>query len=140
MSTKQNKEIERRYIEEVYNKGNVALVDEFITRNYVYHGTGGVEIKGIEGIKQFATGLRTAFPDNVFTVEGMVAEGNIVMYRYTGRGTFTGEFMGIAPTGKKVTWAGFAHDCFEGSKIAESWEIIDMLDFFNQLGVEPPKS
>jgi predicted ester cyclase len=139
MSTKQNKAIERRYLEEVWNKGNVALTDEFLTANYVYHGPGGLEVKGIEGMKQFTNGARIAFPDIHFTIEDMVAEGDIIMYRYTGRGTFTGEFMGIAPTGKKVTYAGFMQDHFEDNKIVETWELIDRLGFYQQMGVAPPK-
>lgn len=139
MSAKQNKEIDRRYLEEVYNKGNIALVDEFITPNYVYHGPGGVEIKGIEGMKQFAIELRTYFPDNVFTIEDTVAEGDKVMYRWSQRATSSG-WRGIEATiGKKIVMTGFMLDRFEGSKIAESWESVDLLEFFQQLGIEPPK-
>lgn len=139
MTTKRNKAIEKRYLEEVWNKGNVALIDEFLTTDYVYHGSGGMEIKGIEGMKRFAIGLRGTFPDLHFTIEAMVAEGDNIMYRYTGRGTFTGDFRGIAPTGKKVTFAGFMQDRFEGSKIVETWEVWDRHDLYQQMGIEPPK-
>ena len=139
MSAKRNKEIDRRYIEEVYNKGNVSLLDEFLTADYVYHGPGGVEIKGIEGMKKFAAGLRTTFPDNVFTFEDIVAEGDKVMYRWSQRATCNGFQGNQATIGKKIFMTGFILDRFEGNKIAESWELVNMLDFFTQLGIEPPK-
>jgi len=139
MSTEENKAIEQRYIEEVWNKGNVALINEFLTSDSVWHGPGGAERKGTESIKQLALELRSTFPDLYFTVEAMVAEGDIIMYRYTARGTFAGKFMGIAPTGNKVTWIGFMQDRFEGSRIAESWETGNMLELYQQMGITPPK-
>ena len=130
--------MERRYIEEIWNKGNMALINEFLNADSVWHGPGGRERKGTESMKQLALGLRSTFPDLYFTVEAIVADGDIIMYRYTAQGTFTGKFMGLAPTGNKVTWTGFMQDHFKGSKIAESWETANMLEIYQQMGVEPP--
>jgi len=135
----ENKAIEKRYIEEIWNKGNVALTGEFLTANYAWHGPGGREVKGIDGIKQLATGLHSTFPNLTFKIEDMVAEGKIIMYRYTARGTFSGNFMGVAPTGKKVIWTGFMQDNFKENRIVESWERADMLDLYQQMGIKPPK-
>jgi predicted SnoaL-like aldol condensation-catalyzing enzyme len=83
MSVEQNKETLRRYhIEELFNKGNLAIADKIISPDYVYHGPGGTEFKGPEGVKQMVAGFRTAFPDVHYMIEDMVAEGDKVAVRY----------------------------------------------------------
>ncbi len=76
MSTEQNKAMDRRVYEEVWNGGNLAVIDELVAANYVDHDqepTGALE--GLEGLKQSVTMYRTAFPDVHFTVEDQIAEG-----------------------------------------------------------------
>ena len=135
MSTEENKAMLRRNCEEAFNKGDLAVVDEIIANNYVYHGSGGQEFKGPEGFKQFVTMLRTAFPDLHLTVEDMVAEGDKVAHRLTLRGTHKGDLMGIAPTGKQVTTTAITISRFVGGKEVEAWSSMDMLQ---QMGVAPP--
>jgi len=127
----------RRNCEEVLSKGNLAVVDELQATNYVYHGSGGQEFKGPEGFKQLVTMLRTAFPDLHVTVEDMVAEGDKVAHRLTLRGTHKGDFMGIAPTGKQVTFAAIVISRFAGGKEVEAWANLDQLGMMQQLGVVP---
>ena len=138
MSTEENKAILRRNCEEAFNKGNLAVADETIAPNYVYHGPGGMEYKGPEGFKQFVTMFRTAFPDFHLTVEDMVAEGDKVAHRLTTRGTHKGELMGIAATGKQVTTTAITISRFAGGKEVEAWSSLDMLGVMQQLGVAPP--
>jgi predicted ester cyclase len=68
----------------------------------------------------------------------MVTEGDMVAVRYTMRGTFKGEWMGAAPTGKKTELpnAGFAR--FKGGKQVEVWAYMDTLTIYQQLGIAPP--
>ncbi len=139
MSTEENKEIERRIVEEIYNKKNLAPTDEIIDTNWVYHGTGGMEFRGPEGFKQFVTMGITAFPDCHITIEDMIAEGDRVVDRFTFRGTHKGDFMGIAPTGKQVTFTGIVICRFAGGKEVEVWEVTDELGMMQQLGVIPQK-
>jgi len=138
MSTEENKAILRRIIAEIWNKGNLAVVDEVMAPNYVSHGDGGQEIKGPEGFKQMITMARTAFPDFHMTIEDIVAEGDKVACRFTCRGTHKGEIIGIAPTGKQVTVTGIGINHFVGGKEVEVWESIDQLAMMKQLGVVPP--
>ena len=140
MSTEENKAILRRIIEEIWNKGDLAVVDELIATNYVYHvpGPGGQEVKDPDGLKQHVTMARTAFPDFHITIEDMVAEGDKVACRFTWRGTHKGEMMGIAPTGKQVTAAGIVISHIVGGKEVELWESIDQLGMMQQMGVVPP--
>ena len=138
MSTEENKAMIRRVWEEVFNKGNLAVADEIMATNYVYHGSGGQEFKGPEGFKQLITMFRTAFPDLRITVEDMFAEGDKVAHRATIRGTHKGDFMGIAPTGKQVTIAAIVISRFVGGKEVEAWANLDQLAMMQQMGIAPP--
>ena len=138
MSAEENKAVLRRIEEEIFNKGDLAVVDELIAPDYVYHGSGGQEFKGPEGFKQYMTMVRNAFPDLHMTLEDIVAEGDKVMHRTRFRGTFKGEMMGIAPTGKQVTISVVTISRFAGGKEVEAWASIDELGMMQQMGVAPP--
>jgi len=137
MSVEENKATVRRFIEEVFNKGNMAVADEVLASNYVYHSGFG-DIKGPEGLKQFATMLRTALPDIHVTIDDMVAEREMVAYRFKLMGTFKGEMMGMAPTGKQITFPEAHFVRFEGGKEVEETPFADSLNLYQQLGVRPP--
>lgn len=138
MSTEENKVKVRRIIEEAWNKGDLAVVDEVIANNYVFRVPAGEEFKGPEGLKQAVTMYRTAFPDIHITIDDMIAEGDKVAGRFTWRGTFKGEIMGIAPTGKQIAMTGAVFIRFVGGKEVEALEFADQLSMFQQLGVAPP--
>lgn len=139
MSTKKNKALYRYFIDEVVNKGNLAVLDEYGAIDMVDHNQPGPDIApGLEGVKQVFTMFRTAFPNLNFTVEDQIAEGDKVVSRVTVRGTHKGEFMGIAPTGKQVTVELIDIHHITGGKVVERWGIVDMLGMMQQLGVVPP--
>ena len=138
MSTEENKAMLRSNCEEALSKGDLAVADENMATNYVYHGSGGQEFKGPEGFKQLVTMLRTAFPDLHVTIEDMVAEGDKVAHRLTLRGTHKGDFMGMAPTGKQVTATVITISRFVGGKEVEAWSSMDLLGMMQQMGVAPP--
>ena len=137
MSTEENKAVIRRIIEAM-NSGNLAVADELIATNYVYHGSAGQEFKGPEGFRQFMTMMRNAFPDVHLTLEDIVAEGDTVMHRSRIRGTFKGEIMGITPTGKQIDMSLVTVSRFAGGKEAEAWQYADTLAMYQQMGVAPP--
>ena len=138
MSTEANKAVNRRIYEEVFNKGNLAAVDELHAANFVLHGPGGVELKGSAEAKEYVKGFRAAFPDVCITVENMTAEGDYVADRVNITGTHRGNWRGIGPTGKRVTITCSFLSRFEGGRQAEVWEELDTLSFMEQLGVIPP--
>ncbi len=138
MSIEENKALVQRFVEEVWNKGNLAAADEFLAANSVGHDPDAPGLApGVEGFKQVFTMFRTAFPDLHVTVEDMIAEGDKVVSRTTARGTHKGELMGIAPTGKQVTVAEIRIHRIAGGKIVEHWGIVDKLSLMQQLGVVP---
>lgn len=130
-----NKAIVRHCFEEV-EKGNWAMFDELLTRDYVYHEPGRSFTR--DESKQFMQSVRVAFSDRHFTIEEMIAEGDKVVTRYTSSATHTGEFMGIPATGKKVVVTGIIISRIAQGKIAEDWEQMDTLGFMVQLGAIPP--
>jgi steroid delta-isomerase-like uncharacterized protein len=138
MSTEENKAIVRRCIEEAFNKGNTNAMDEFFAPNVVPHPLPPAVPHDRLGLKRFFTILLAAFPDYCLTIEDMVAEGDKVVIRSTISGTHKGEFMGIASTGKQVTWAGIEIWRIEGGKVVEIWGQVDQLGMMQQLGVTPP--
>jgi len=78
------------------------------------------------------------FPDMQVTIDDVIAEGDKVAYRWTARGTQTGEMMGIPPTGRSVILTGITIDRYDAeSKIVEHWESYDQLGMLQQLGVIP---
>src|SRR3712207_9404915 len=96
MPAKENKALARRFMDEVYNKGNVDFVDEVVASNLVVHDPTSPEgmSSGVESAKQFVEVYRKAFPDIQMTVEDLIAEGDKVVTRWTARGTHQGELMG----------------------------------------------
>lgn len=136
--SEQNKMLTRRAIDQVWNRGNYAVIDELVARDVVVHApTPGGEIHGPEGIRQFYTALRRAFPDLHFTVEDQIAEGDRVVTRWQGRGTHAGEFQGIPATGRPVRLAGMDVDRIADGKVVECWAHVDELGLMRQLGVVP---
>lgn len=138
MSAEENKALVRRFIDEVVRKGNAAAADQFIAADFLDHNPFPGQPPGLVGFRQSTTRFASAFPDADITVEDMIAEGDKVVVRQTIRGTHTGEFMGIPPTGKRVTMTGIHIARVAGSKIVENWANWDALGVMRQLGAVPP--
>lgn len=116
----------------------MAVVDELIATNYIDHDKRpDLVARDPESFKQVVTMLLTAFPDLRVTIEDQIAEGDKVASRFTMRGTHKGEFMGIAPTGRQVTFTGIGIRRIAGGKLVEIWMNMDDLGMMQQLGVVP---
>ena len=138
MSTEENKAITRRWTDEVWSKGSLAAMNELLATNFVFNWAPPGVASDWEGYKQTVTMEFAAFPNLHFTTEDMVAEGDKVVVRWTGRFTHKGEYMGIAPTGKQVTMTGISILRIVGGKIMEEWTEMDMLGLMQQLSAVPP--
>ena len=93
------------------------------------------DIRGREGVKQYVAALRAGFPDLRFTIEDQIAEGDMVVTRWTARGTHAGEFQGIPATGREIRMTGTDIDRIAGGKVAECWAHMDELGLMRQFGV-----
>lgn len=134
--SEQNKTIVRRAIEEVYNQGHLDAVDDLVSSDFVAHSSDG-DIHGPDGMKESVVALRRAFPDLQMTIEEQVAEGDTVVTRWTARGTHTGDYHGIPPTGKQGSMTGIDIDRVVDGKAVECWTEADNLGLLQQLGVVP---
>ena len=138
MSTEQNKNTIRHWVEEAWNKGNLAVVDEVYASNYVQHEPPGVPpVTSSAALKGYVTAYRTALPDIHFTIDDLIAEGDKAVVRFTTTGTQRGELFGIPPTGKSGKVPGIVIFRFQDGKIAEGWVLIDSLLLLQQVGVVP---
>ena len=127
----------RRFYEEVLNGRRLEVFDETHVADLVVHDPGvpGGEIRGRDAYKQFIGMMSRALPDYHFTVYQVLAEGEYTVERWTVTGTHQGEYLGIAPTGARVTMAGISIGRHEGGKAVESWVQMDNLGLLRQLGV-----
>ena len=131
MSLEKNKAIIRSFIEAV-NKQNLASLDDLMAPDFVEHT---VQLQGLEGAKQFLTSIYKGFPDWHETIEDIIAEGDKVWTRAKYTGTHTGEYLGLAPTGKKIAITGVNIWRIVDGKVVERESVRDLLDFLKQLGV-----
>jgi steroid delta-isomerase-like uncharacterized protein len=134
--SEQNKALERRLIENVWNKGNLSVVDDVVASDYVGHQARS-DTRGPDGFKQYFAMLRGAFPDIHFTIEDQIAEGDRVTTRWTARATHQGTFQGIPPTGNSGVVTGITINRFSNGKAVEGWTNLDELGLLQQLGVIP---
>ncbi len=133
-----NRELVRRYIEEVWNAGKLEKVDELVTPDQVNHDPMNPEVPpGPAGARKVVTLYRDAFPDSNVRIEEMICEGDLVVDRWTATGTHNGTLFGIAPTRKRVTVTGITINRIANGKIAETWVNWDNLGLMQQLGAVP---
>ncbi len=146
MSTEENKQLTRRFYDEVWNKGNLNAVDEYVSPDFHEHESqfsigrimgAPAESEGVEGVKQGTAAVRRAFPDLRVTVEDQIAEGDCVVTRWKAVATQTGPLGSMPPTGKRATVTGVWIDRISGGKIVESWEEYDVFGLLMQLGLIP---
>ncbi len=141
MSTEQNKIYYRRFIEEVWNKGSLDIVEEIASPNVVFHSPPGTP-PGWEGMKQLVASFRAAFPDARLIIDDQIAESDRTVARLTITGTHRGPFRShlksIMPTGKTINVQVidiFRHDA--NGKLAECWSGFDVFGMLQQLGAIP---
>jgi len=140
MSTKENKALVRRLIEEFWNQGHFAFDESSYAPNCIFHDPSLPQVRTPKDYEQWATHISNAFPDFHFTIEDIIAEGDKVMTRWTVRGTHTGVLATLMPlpaTGKQVTVMGMTISHLAGGKFVEFWNLWDIMGLMQQLGVMP---
>lgn len=130
----------KRVVEEVWNKGNLDVLDEAYAANVVQHSTSLPDVEGRQAYKQLIADLRNTFPDLRFTMEELIIEGDTYAARWTLGGTHKGQMpnLPIPPTGKQVVWRGCTMGHMVEDMTVEEWAYADFMDLFQQLGVTPP--
>jgi len=133
-----NKAAARRWSEELWGQGRLEVADEIVAPDYQRHDPGDpFPARGPEDVKRIVRMVRGMFPDFKLEVEGVLAENDMVVSRYTATGTDSVGYMGMPPTGKAVKTAAIQMFRFKDGKIVESWAARDDLGTLRQLGHLP---
>jgi len=136
VSIEANKELARRFFEEVWNQGSDAAIDAYLTVHTVGNDPGFGT--GREAFRSQWRRWRTAFPDIHFAVDDVIAEGDRVVTRWTLTGTHEGEFLGVPPSGVTVRVSGMSLDRLENGQIVAGFDCWDELGLHRQIGAAPP--
>jgi steroid delta-isomerase-like uncharacterized protein len=139
MGTQENKQLSRRFLDEVINGGNVGLVDELTAPDFMEHQTPPGMPPTREGLKTGLTSFRAAFPDLHYTTQDEIAERDRVVTRATAHGTMKSDFAGMPASGKSATWEEIHITRYRDGKAVEHRGVVDQLGMMTQLGfVEAP--
>ncbi len=138
MTIDQVKQLVRRYIDEVWNRGDVAALEDLTTVGFEYR-LGGQPARGRAAMAQFLAETRAAFPDWHVEIADLVVEGNLAAVRWHGQVTHAGPFRGIPATGRCIAVSGINLYHVSEGRIAAEWEQTDSLGMLQQMGVGPPR-
>ena len=133
-----NKALVRRFYEEVINQKKLETMDELCEPDFIDHNALPGQRPGREGLKDSFGQFLAGFPDMRATVHQLIAEGDILVARFTMEGTHTAALMGAAPTGKRVTFRGIDMVRIRNGRAIEAWHEGNDLEILMQLGVQAP--
>jgi steroid delta-isomerase-like uncharacterized protein len=133
-----NAAIVRRFLDDVWTKGNLGVVDELVAPDGVSHDPISGDIQGVAAIKAQVTEYRAAFPDLRFAVLDILVSGDRACVRWTATGTHKAPLMGIPATGQTHSVDGVSVCRITNGKLVEQWPVWDTLKFAQNLGIVPP--
>jgi len=132
----QNMELTKQMFE-AWGKGDTEAFKGFLAPDYVYYyPSGNPKSMSMEEVTGLAKAFWQGFPDMSFSMEDIFSAGDKVIFRFTQKGTQTGDFMGIPATGKSFVASGYLISRFVDGKVTEQWEEFDMMGMMTQLGME----
>lgn len=145
MISERDREVVRRFFEEVWNKGNLEYIDEAYSPDFVLHALwqnpslgGARDSAGPQAAKEVIGRWHEGFPDIRVTIEEQVAEGDTIVSRHYSYGTHTREFRGLKPTNRSGKMSGITITRVKEGKIVEAWTLWDAVGMMQALGVMPP--
>jgi steroid delta-isomerase-like uncharacterized protein len=133
MSVEERKAIVRWGLEELWNEGNLDVIDEALAADAIVHDVLSGDVHGPEGLRRLMAAWRAAFPDLQIEIHDQIGQGDLVVTRYTASGTHQGVLGPRAPTGRRVAAAGVSIARFADGKIVEVWETWDALAVVREL-------
>jgi steroid delta-isomerase-like uncharacterized protein len=131
----ENKALVSRFIDEVFERGDLGAVDELVTQDFVPHTFPGTTDR--DGLKRAMERVSEGLADASFTIDEMIAEGDRVAARLTASATQVGEFMGMPASGKRYTIGEIHIFQVRDGKIAAHWHQFDQMGMMRQLGALP---
>ena len=138
MSPEENAATIRQGIEEMFNRGDLAIADVRFAEDIILHSPAqDTPMRGRETLKGFIRRLRTAFPDMHVTIEDTIAVGERVVTRCTTRGTHRGDYFGTPPTNRRVAISEVQIYRVVDGQIVEMWLVFNVLGVLQQMGMIP---
>jgi predicted ester cyclase len=135
-----NKQLIRRFIDDVVNTGNVAILADIVSPDCVETDGKVRVVSGISGMAEHVTAVRAIYPDLFLSIERQIAEGEWVVTQFTARGTHSREWLGIAPSRKSLVFTGVNVDRVVDGRIVEHGGAANMLEPFLAAGSLRPVS
>jgi len=132
-----NAAVVRQFVDEVLNRGDFDGSGRFIWEDVVQHVLFPGQAPGLTGFQEMMRDARIAFPDIEWSVEEQLTDGDRVLTRFVWTGTHSGPFLGIDPTGRRVTVWGMVIDRVVDGRIKESRFLMDSMGLLAQLGALP---
>ena len=129
MSAEHNKALVRRFLVEVWSKGNVAVADELLAPKFVDRSLLPGQVPTREGYKRSITEFRAAFSFDDLTIEYQIAEGDMVVTKFSARCIHRGEFLGVPPSGEVGVYSSIRIHHIVGGKIADEWSEGNLLEW-----------
>ena len=123
-----------RILEEGFNEGDLAVVDELVSPNFKSDQLPPEIASGPDSLKAVIGMWRSSFSDLRFTSDEKIGEPGKVVNRWTVRGTHDGEYFGIPPTGRRIDTTGITIWYFEEGKVISTWVSFDAFGLMQQLG------
>ena len=138
MAVERNEAVSRRFYDEVWNRGDFAVIDQLADPSLVAHDAALPEdVRGPDGLKGLIGSYRRAFPDVEMVVADMISDGDKVTVRWSASGTHLGELMGLAPTGRRSRVTGISIERYRDGRLVEAWVNWDTLGMLQQIGAAP---
>lgn len=134
MSLSDNKDLVRRYYEDVVSTGAIDRVPEFIATDYIELHEGARHEIGIDGARDHILGVRRTYPDLILEVTRQIAEDDLVASEVTMHGTHEGEWLGITPTGRKIRVTAVNVDRVRNGRIVEHGGAANLLEALLRIG------
>lgn len=136
MTAQENEAVAHRWHMDLFQAGKLEAADEILASNFIAH-VNGQEVPGVEGARQLATAIRSAFSDIRITHHDAIVAGDRVAIRWTVDGTHSGDYMGVAPTGRHIRIEGIELFHLRDGKLAEAWIDFDNVPVLQQMGAAP---
>ena len=128
-----NKALVRRLVDEAQSKGNLGVVDELLSEDFIDHSPFPGVPPTRDGVKMLFGYLRSVFPDLQVRIDEQVADDDKVVTRKTFEGTHRGEFMGMPSTGRRVSFEVIDILTIRNGRISEHRLAFDQLGIRQQL-------
>ena len=134
MAGEANRRLVEAFYERLWNRGELDAADELLAADFAFRGSLGYQARGPDGFRTYVGMVRAAFPDFHNALEETIAEGDRIAARLTWTGTHRGPFLGIAPTGRRISYQGVGLFTVAGGRLASAWVVGDGYALLRQLG------